>query len=53
MSANTKKGPEDPQTHEPAKGGLEPPHKDPYPSGDSSKLQGDPIKHLLEEQQKK
>jgi hypothetical protein len=36
------------QTHEPAKGGLKPPHENAYPSGDSPKPQGDKLQHAAD-----
>ena len=55
MPAYTKndKRPEKDQTREPAKGGITPAHKDTYPSGDSPKPHGDPLRHVIEEQDKK
>ena len=55
MPAFTKneKRPEKDQTREPAKGGITPTHKDAYPSGDSPKPHGDPLRHVIEEQEKK
>ena len=49
MSAETDKRPDKSQTHEPAKGGLKPPHDDAYPSGDSPKAQGDKLQHAVDE----
>jgi hypothetical protein len=51
MAADTKteKRPDQPQTHEPAKGGLKPAHKDAFPSGDSPKAQGDKLQHAVDE----
>jgi hypothetical protein len=51
--ANIGKRPEKSQTREPAKGGIKPAHEDTYPSGDSPKPHGDPLRHVIEEQQKK
>ncbi|MEA2980657.1 MAG: hypothetical protein QOF09_2480 [Alphaproteobacteria bacterium] len=45
--------PDKPQTREPAKGGTQPPHEDTYPSGDSPKPHGDPLRHVIEEEKKK
>ena len=55
MPAYTKdeKRPEKSQTREPAKSGLEPAHDSTYRSGDSPKPHGDPMRHVIEEQNKK
>ena len=49
MPAEADKRPEKAQTHEPSKGGLEPAHKDAYPSGDSPKGHGDKLQHAVDE----
>ena len=49
MPAEADKGPDKSQTHEPAKGGLTPAHKDAYPSGDSPKGHGDKLQHAVDE----
>ena len=51
--AKTDKRTDQPQSHEPAKGGLKPAHEDAYPSGDSPKPHGDPLRHVIEEQKTK
>ena len=51
--AKTEKHPETSQTREPAKGGTTPAHENAYPSGDSPKPHGDPMRHVIEEQKKK
>lgn len=47
MSSKTKR-PANLKRAEPAKGGTKPAHKSAYPSGDSPKPQGDPMRHLIE-----
>ena len=49
----TDKQPDRSQSHEPAKGGTKPPHENAYPSGDSPKPHGDPLRHVSDEQKKK
>jgi hypothetical protein len=49
MPAEAEKRPDKSQTHEPAKGGLKPPHENAYPSGDSPKAQGDKLQHAVDE----
>lgn len=44
--------PEKDQTREPAKGGITPAHKDTYPSSDSPKPHGDPMRHVIVEENK-
>ena len=51
--ANIGKRPEKSQAREPAKGGIKPAHEDTYPSGDSPKPHGDPLRHVIKEQEKK
>jgi hypothetical protein len=55
MPAYTKKeqSPEKSQTREPAKGGLEHAHDKTYASGDSPKPHGDPMRHVIVEENKK
>ena len=50
---NTGKRPDKSQTREPAKGGIKPAREETYPSGDSPKPHGDPLQHVIEEQEKK
>jgi hypothetical protein len=45
--------PDKSQTREPAKGGTTPAHENAYPSGDSPKPHGDPLRHVVEEQKQK
>ena len=51
--ANTGKRPEKSQTHDPAKGGIKPAIENTYPYGDSPKPHGNPLRHMIEEQDKK
>ena len=51
--AKTEKRPDQPQTHEPAKGGLKPAHNNAFPSGDSPKAQGDKLQHAVDEAAKR
>jgi len=55
MPAYTKiePSPEKSQTREPAKGGLEHAHDKTYASGDSPKPHGDPMRHVIVEENKK
>ena len=55
MPADTKteKQPDPSQSRDPAKGGTTPAHKDTYPSGDSPKPHGDPLRHVIEEEKKR
>ncbi len=49
MPTEIHKRPDKSQTHDPAKGGLKPPHDNTYPSGDSPKAQGDKLQHAVDE----
>jgi hypothetical protein len=51
--ANTGKRSEKSQTRDPAQGGIKPANEDTYPFGDSPKPHGDPLRHVIEEQDKK
>jgi hypothetical protein len=51
--AKTDNRPNKSQTREPAKGGTTPAHDNAYPSGDSPKPHGDPLRHVIKEQKKK
>lgn len=44
-----KQRPDTTQTDDPAKGGVKPAHRDPFPSGDSPKPQGDKLQHAVDE----
>ena len=44
---------ENSQTDEPAKGGTQPAHKQPYPTGDSPKPHGDKLQHATDEAARK
>jgi hypothetical protein len=44
---------EKPHSDEPAKGGTKPASGDVHPSGDSPKPHGDPLRHVIEEQNDK
>jgi hypothetical protein len=51
--ANIGECPKKSQTREPTKGGVKPAHEDTYPAGNNSKPYGDPLRHVIEERQKK
>jgi hypothetical protein len=51
--AKTDNRPDKSQLQEPAKGGTKPAHENAYPSGDSPKPQGDPMRHVIDDEKKK